>query len=141
MYICITILHQGFVGSAVRTKIRERWAAAIFYRQIPLNSPIHQVLLVDIVVPAMGLLGGLAERICAQCSTQSTLLLTVSGFLTLVTVAVLINVLRQLLFKNPHEPPVVFHWFPFVGSTVTYGLDPYAFFFNCKEKVFLNSCQ
>jgi hypothetical protein len=45
------------------------------------------------------------------------------------------NVLKQLLFKNPNEPPVVFHLVPFIGSTITYGIDPVKFFFNCKKKV------
>lgn len=57
------------------------------------------------------------------------------GLLSLVVVSSVFNVLRQLLFKNPNEPPVVFHWFPFIGSTVTFGMDPFKFFFNCREKV------
>jgi hypothetical protein len=31
-----------------------------------------------------------------------------------------INVLRQLFFKKAHEPPVVFHWFPFVVEEVVW---------------------
>ncbi|KAE8354520.1 cytochrome P450 [Aspergillus coremiiformis] len=45
-----------------------------------------------------------------------------------------LNVLRQLLFRNKTDPPVVFHWIPFLGSTITYGMDPYAFFFSCRQK-------
>lgn len=45
------------------------------------------------------------------------------------------NVLKQLLFKNANEPPLVFHWFPFFGNTVVYGIDPIKFFADCKEKV------
>lgn len=52
-------------------------------------------------------------------------------------VLVVLNVARQLLFRNPKEPPVVFHWVPFLGSTIAYGIDPYAFFFSCREKVSL----
>ena len=44
------------------------------------------------------------------------------------------NVIRQLYFSNPHRPPVVFHIFPLVGSTVQYGMDPYKFFFDCRAK-------
>ncbi|KAL4895204.1 cytochrome P450 [Aspergillus ambiguus] len=44
------------------------------------------------------------------------------------------NVIRQLLFRNPTEPPVVFHWIPFLGSTISYGIDPYAFFASCRQK-------
>ena len=49
--------------------------------------------------------------------------------------SVVLNVLRQLIFRNPNEPPIVFHWFPFVGSTITYGMDPPRFFKENKEKV------
>ncbi|PYH98808.1 Cyp51A [Aspergillus ellipticus CBS 707.79] len=49
-------------------------------------------------------------------------------------VAIVLNVLRQLLFRNKNEPPVVFHWIPFLGSTISYGIDPYAFFASCREK-------
>jgi hypothetical protein len=34
-----------------------------------------------------------------------------------------------------NEPPVVFHWLPIIGSTVTYGIDPYKFFFAQQKKV------
>jgi sterol 14-demethylase len=61
-------------------------------------------------------------------------------FFALATVAfgasiIVANVLKQLLFKNPKEPPVVFHWFPFLGNTVVYGIDPIKFFAECREKV------
>ncbi|PYH28158.1 uncharacterized protein BO87DRAFT_273425, partial [Aspergillus neoniger CBS 115656] len=46
----------------------------------------------------------------------------------------LVNVLRQLLFKNPHEPPVVFYWVPWIGSTINYGIGPYKFFFDRRAK-------
>lgn len=51
-------------------------------------------------------------------------------------VLVILNVARQLLFRNGKEPPLVFHWVPFLGSTISYGLNPYAFFASCQEKVF-----
>jgi sterol 14-demethylase len=85
----------------------------------------------------MGLLATILDRFCEQCSTQSTWVLLGAGWAALIVVTVLINVLRQLLFKNPNEPPVVFHWFPLIGSTVTYGIDPYKFFFSCREKVII----
>lgn len=53
---------------------------------------------------------------------------------TLIAVTILLNVFRQLAFRNPNEPPIVFHWVPFIGSTITYGIDPYTFFFACREK-------
>lgn len=83
----------------------------------------------------MGLLAAILDKVCGHCSTQSTWVLSIVGVLSLLTISIIINVLRQLLFKNSKEPPVVFHWFPFVGSTVSYGMDPYKFFFDCKAKV------
>lgn len=54
-----------------------------------------------------------------------------------VLLSVVFNVVNQVLFKNPNEPPVVFHWFPFIGSTVTYGIDPPKFFKENRAKVWL----
>jgi sterol 14-demethylase len=55
--------------------------------------------------------------------------------LTLVVlVAILRNVTRQLILADRRRPPEVFHIFPFIGSTIQYGMDPYKFFFDCREK-------
>ena len=54
---------------------------------------------------------------------------------TFILVTVVLNVANQILFKNPNEPPVVFHWFPLIGSTVTYGINPPAFFAKQRERV------
>ncbi|KAI9367758.1 cytochrome P450 [Aspergillus egyptiacus] len=51
-----------------------------------------------------------------------------------IAVAIILNVTRQLLFRSKNEPPLVFHWVPFVGNTVHYGMDPYGFFFSCRKK-------
>ncbi|EME39138.1 cytochrome P450-like protein [Dothistroma septosporum NZE10] len=51
-----------------------------------------------------------------------------------VAISIFLNVAQQFLFKNPNEPPIVFHWVPFFGSTITYGIDPYKFFFTCRQK-------
>lgn len=59
----------------------------------------------------------------------------VAVFTASITVIIVSSVLRQILFKNPSKPPVVFHWIPFIGSTVTYGIDPYKFYFDCQAKV------
>jgi hypothetical protein len=83
----------------------------------------------------MGLVANVLESVCERCSTLSTGALAGIGLLSLIVIAVVGNVLRQILFKNPNEPPVVFHWFPLVGSTISYGIDPYKFFFNCRAKV------
>ncbi|KAI4189037.1 MAG: hypothetical protein L6R41_001740 [Letrouitia leprolyta] len=58
----------------------------------------------------------------------------VAVFTASITVIIVSSVLRQILFKNPSKPPVVFHWIPFIGSTVTYGIDPYKFYFDCQAK-------
>ncbi|KAJ5232400.1 Eburicol 14-alpha-demethylase [Penicillium chermesinum] len=82
----------------------------------------------------MGLFSSFVDKFCERCSDQSIYTLAAVGTLSFIALAVVINVLRQLLFKSPHEPPLVFHWFPFVGSTISYGIDPYNFFFKCREK-------
>lgn len=56
-------------------------------------------------------------------------------FATFITLSVIVNVAQQLLFKNPNEPPVVFHLFPIIGSTITYGMDPPRFFVENRAKV------
>jgi sterol 14-demethylase len=50
-------------------------------------------------------------------------------------ISVFVNIVHQQFFYRRNEPPVVFYWFPIVGSTVRYGMDPYKFFFECREKV------
>lgn len=55
--------------------------------------------------------------------------------LGIVFISVLLNVFNQLFLYNRNEPPVVFHWFPILGSTISYGMDPYQFFFACRQKV------
>lgn len=77
------------------------------------------------------LAGPLSESF-ARLGLASQVGVAVAGF---VLVSVVLNVLSQLLFKNANEPPLVFHWFPFVGSTITYGMDPPRFFKENKEKV------
>lgn len=56
-------------------------------------------------------------------------------FAAFITLSVIVNVAQQLLFKNPNEPPVVFHLFPVIGSTITYGMDPPRFFVENRAKV------
>jgi sterol 14-demethylase len=70
-------------------------------------------------------------------STYSTLPISLSIPITItlvVLVSVAQNVIRQLYFANPLRPPVVFHIFPVIGSTIQYGMDPYKFFFDCRAK-------
>lgn len=83
----------------------------------------------------MGFINDIADHVSACCEQHSLPTVVAGGFAVFLFGAVVINVLCQLLIKNPHEPPVVFHWFPFIGSTVTYGMDPYGFFEGCRKKV------
>lgn len=83
----------------------------------------------------MGLLGAVATSLNDFVDGKSTTVLVATVFGSLFLLSIVANVLRQLLFKNRNEPPVVFHWVPFIGSTITYGIDPYKFFFSCREKV------
>lgn len=82
----------------------------------------------------MGALQALTDATASLLSSTPTWLVVIGGFSLLISTAILVNVAQQLLFRNPHEPPVVFHLVPFVGSTITYGMDPYKFFFSCREK-------
>ncbi|KAJ5583240.1 hypothetical protein N7535_001860 [Penicillium sp. DV-2018c] len=52
----------------------------------------------------------------------------------LVVLSIVLNVINQIFFYNRKEPPVVFHWVPFIGSTIAYGMDPYQFFFASRAK-------
>jgi len=45
------------------------------------------------------------------------------------------NIINQLVFANKDEPPLVFSWLPFIGSTIDYGMDPYKFYFKYQKKV------
>ncbi|KAJ6095701.1 hypothetical protein N7486_006447 [Penicillium sp. IBT 16267x] len=54
--------------------------------------------------------------------------------ITITFISVFVNIVLQQVFYRRNEPPVVFHWFPIVGSTVRYGMDPYRFFLECREK-------
>lgn len=83
----------------------------------------------------MGLLedaAGPLARQFSQLGIASQVGVVVVG---VVLVSVVLNVLSQLLFKNPNEPPLIFHWFPIIGSTITYGIDPPAFFKRNRARV------
>ncbi|KAI9739541.1 MAG: Lanosterol 14-alpha-demethylase [Cirrosporium novae-zelandiae] len=82
----------------------------------------------------MGLLSTLAGPIAQACENKPTALIVCGGLTALFVLLTVLNILKQLLFKNKREPPIVFHWVPFIGSTVTYGMAPYDFFDNCRKK-------
>ena len=64
--------------------------------------------------------------------------LALVGFVLGTSVIVLLfvlHILSQLVFRNKNEPPLVFSFVPFLGSTLEYGRDPYKFFFKNRQKV------
>ncbi|KAG6016527.1 hypothetical protein E4U54_001151, partial [Claviceps lovelessii] len=82
---------------------------------------------------------GVLENVAGHPLMQQYLALGVGSQIaiaiaTFIVASVAINVANQILFRNPNEPPVVFHWFPFIGSTVTYGMDPPTFFKENRAK-------
>lgn len=83
----------------------------------------------------MGLLAFLVGLLQEALSCHSLGAIVAGGLFSFLVLTIVLHVLGQLLLKNPSEPPVVFHWVPFIGSTITYGIDPYVFFFRCQKKV------
>ena len=65
----------------------------------------------------------------------STSTVTVATITLLMTLVILVNGAKQALFKRRNEPPVVFHWLPFVGSAISYGQEPIRFLNDCQAKV------
>ncbi|KAK4451748.1 Eburicol 14-alpha-demethylase [Podospora aff. communis PSN243] len=82
----------------------------------------------------MGVLQDVAGPLSQQFSTLGLGAQIGVAVATVVFLSVLLNVMKQVLFRNPNEPPVVFHWFPLIGSTVTYGMDPPRFFEENRKK-------
>jgi sterol 14-demethylase len=87
----------------------------------------------------MGILEVITAPLTEQIAQLGTGIVVATGFAAFLVLAVVLNILSQLLLRNPNEPPVVFHWLPIIGSTVTYGIDPYKFFFNNRTKVGFHS--
>ncbi|KAK4229108.1 eburicol 14a-demethylase [Podospora fimiseda] len=74
--------------------------------------------------------GPLGERFF-ELGLASQIGVSIAAF---VTLSVIVHVAKQLLFVNPNEPPMVFSWFPVIGSTITYGMDPPTFFRENQKK-------
>lgn len=83
----------------------------------------------------MGLLQEVAEPLLQRFSQLGTASQVGAVAAAAVFLSVFVNVLKQVLFRDPTKPPMVFHWFPFIGSTITYGMDPPRFFRECNKKV------
>ncbi|KAK3382457.1 eburicol 14a-demethylase [Lasiosphaeria ovina] len=82
----------------------------------------------------MGLLQDLGGPLLESFSQLGTWSQAGIVIATLLFGTVFLNVLQQVLFKNPNEPPMVFHWFPLIGSTITYGMDPPRWFKKTRAK-------
>lgn len=63
--------------------------------------------------------------------TASWSWLAVYGLLLVIA----IHVLRQQLPRKKSEPPVIFHWIPFIGNAISYGTDPCKFYKQCRKQV------
>lgn len=83
----------------------------------------------------MGLFAVIIESLQGQLSYRLVGAIIGGGLISFIVLAIVVNVLSQLIFKNANEPPLVFHWVPYFGSTIAYGIDPYDFFFRCQRKV------
>lgn len=70
-----------------------------------------------------------------EFQAQSIVVQSAILFFGFIGLSVILNVASQILIKNKNEPPMVFHWFPFIGSTITYGMDPPTFFHLNRQKV------
>jgi sterol 14-demethylase len=84
----------------------------------------------------MGLLQDVATHPVAERFQEFGLATQIAMVLGgVIGLSVVVHIANQLFFKNPNEPPMVFSIFPFIGSTVTYGMDPPTFFKTNREKV------
>ncbi|KAI0400824.1 14-alpha sterol demethylase Cyp51A [Xylaria palmicola] len=59
---------------------------------------------------------------------------TAASIVIALLTCILVNVLRQQLPRRRTEPPLVFHWVPFVGSALAYGTDPLSFYRRCRAR-------
>lgn len=83
----------------------------------------------------MGLLEATLAPLATYTSQHSYTFLIGVSIPLFIAAAILLNIAAQILLpRDPSLPPLVFHIVPFIGSTVTYGIDPYTFFFNCRQK-------
>jgi hypothetical protein len=86
----------------------------------------------------MGLIQDVTEPLVAEFQKLGLASQIVVGFVSFIVLSVVLTVGKQIFFKDPHAPPMVFHLFPFIGSTVEYGMDPPKFFRKMQAKVFFS---
>lgn len=84
----------------------------------------------------MGVLEELTAHPVAQRFLELGVVTQVAAALgSFVFLSIFWHIVRQVLFKNPNEPPEVFSWLPWFGSTIVYGMDPPTFFAQNRAKV------
>ncbi|KAI0783594.1 cytochrome P450 51 [Abortiporus biennis] len=74
------------------------------------------------------------DNIHQQFSAMSTNQLILFALVNTPIIAIILNVLYQLLPQDKSKPPMVWHWIPVFGSAAAYGQNPIKFFFDCREK-------
>lgn len=70
-----------------------------------------------------------------QLGDTSSALLVASYGAAALFLAILLNAFQQLLPRKKSEPALVFHWIPFIGNAVSYGMNPLLFYQQCQKKV------
>lgn len=69
-----------------------------------------------------------------RTSGSSSLLQIVTYAAGAFLFSIVVNILWQFLPKKSSEPPLVFHWIPFIGNAVSYGTAPRDFYESCRKK-------
>ncbi|MBE3041411.1 hypothetical protein IMZ48_02270 [Candidatus Bathyarchaeota archaeon] len=70
-----------------------------------------------------------------QLRGAGTALLVAACGAAALFLAILLNAFRQMLPRKKSEPPLIFHWIPFIGNAVSYGMNPLLFYQKCQKKV------
>lgn len=66
---------------------------------------------------------------------SSPVIRAVTVIFSALFLSIIVNIAWQILPKRKSEPPMVFHWIPFIGNAVSYGIDPFRFYTESRKKV------
>lgn len=100
--------------------LSDGWSEYIIHPQVNLYSA-RSILLSLFIIPVLAVVLNVLKQLVSW-----------RIFLCLITQNV---VFQKVIPGKANEPPVVFHWFPIIGSAVAYGEDPLYFLSKCREKV------
>lgn len=137
------------VAVAVRSKLRvARFLPTDWFKTTWFQTTSSLSLSLSLSLPFQGLFVTF-KMIFSSSILESTPLANLSLPLQILVISILtivlsvaFNVFKQkCLPRDPSLPPLVFHYFPIIGSAVTYGMDPYTFFEKNRELVSLGSNQ